>query len=182
MDSALEDSLAGRWAASVHALVRRELGTLAREVAAYPDDATVWALPPGAPNSAGTLVQHCCGNLRHFIGATLGDTGYVRQRDAEFSERGASRAALLALLETTREDVDATFARLDPAQLTRRYPIELVHGHADTGDWLTHLVTHLAYHVGQVDYHRRLVTGDGHGVDAVNTKGVATWRPTDAAG
>ena len=71
-------------------LLRRELAALRRSVEAYPDDASVWALPPGVPNSAGTLVLHCAGNLRHFLGAVLGGDGYRRDRDAEFARRGVT--------------------------------------------------------------------------------------------
>lgn len=164
------------WRASLHALILRDLDTLARELDAYPDDASVWLLPPGLPNSAGTLVLHLCGNLRHFIGATLGDTGYVRQRDAEFSTRDVDRTTLRALLAEARRDIDHTFAQLDPDRLTERYPLEVLGGHVEVGDWITHVATHLAYHLGQVDYHRRLVTGQGTGVDAVKSQAVSSWR------
>ncbi|MCU0648545.1 MAG: DUF1572 domain-containing protein [Gemmatimonadaceae bacterium] len=169
------------WSATVRSLLLRDLDALAREVRAYPDDATPWVLPAGVPNSAGTLVQHCCGGLRHFIGAVLGDTGYVRTRDREFSDRGATREALLALIASAREEVDRTLGAIDDARLHERYPIEVAHGEADTGPWITHLVSHVAYHLGQVDYHRRLVTGDGTGVDAVNGRAVATWRALEVS-
>jgi len=74
----------------------RDLRTLAAELDAYPDDASVWACPPGIPNAAGTLVLHVAGNLRHFVGARMGGTGYVRDRAAE---RGLFLGAL-------RVDVD----------------------------------------------------------------------------
>ncbi|MCU0635269.1 MAG: DinB family protein [Gemmatimonadaceae bacterium] len=177
----MDSSALSPWAATVRSLLVRDLEALAREVRAYPDDATPWALPTGVPNSAGTLVQHCCGGLRHFVGAVLGETGYVRTRDREFSDRDAPREALLALIATTREEVDRTLAAVDDARLHAPYPIEVAHGSALTGPWLTHLVSHVAYHLGQVDYHRRLVTGDGTGVDAVNGRAVATWRALEEA-
>jgi hypothetical protein len=149
----------------------RELDTLADELRAYPDDATVWALPAGAPNSAGTLVLHLVGNLRHFIGATLGTTGYVRQRELEFSTRDLPRAELLALIATTRGEVTATLAALDFDVLGAPYPLVLPGAdpsvRVPAGRFLVHLVSHLGYHLGQVDYHRRLVTGDARSVGAL---------------
>lgn len=151
----------------------RDLDTLAAELAAYPDDASVWVLPPGAPNSAGTLTLHLAGNLRHFIGATIGHTGYVRQRDLEFSTRDVPRSELLALIATTRSEVDATLARLDDSVLDAPYPLPLPptspdHGKVvPTSRFLVHLAVHLGYHLGQVDFHRRLSTGDGTSVGAM---------------
>jgi hypothetical protein len=169
-------STATAWRDSVRALILRDLDTLARQLDAYPDDATVWVLPPGLPNSTGTLILHLCGNLRHFVGATLGDTGYVRQRDAEFSTRDIDRATLRALLADTRQAVAGTIARLDAQRVGDRYPLEVLKGHVDVGDWITHLATHLAYHLGQVDYHRRIVTGQSAGVDAVKSQAVSSWQ------
>ena len=151
----------------------RDLDSLADEIAAYPDDATVWALPAGAPNSGGTLALHLVGNLRHFVGAILGKCGYQRQREVEFSTRDLPRAELLALIATARSEVADTLATLDPAALDADYPLRLPFsapedGHiVPTGRFLVHLASHLAYHLGQVDYHRRLVTGDVKGVGAI---------------
>jgi uncharacterized damage-inducible protein DinB len=158
---------------AIRRCVRRDLDTLAAELAAYPDDAAVWALPAGAPNSAGTLTLHLAGNLRHFIGASFGHTGYLRQRELEFSTRDLPRAELLALIATTRDEVEATFAALDASILDAPYALPLPPTSPDhdrvvpTGRFLVHLATHLSYHLGQVDFHRRLTTGDGTSVGAM---------------
>ena len=144
----------------------REIDGLARQVALYPDDESLWRQVPGCPNSGGNLALHLAGNLRHFIGARLGNTGYVRNRDAEFSSRGMSRQEVLTLVAAARSDVSATLASLDEAALAA--PTALP-GPGDrvssTGLWLTHLCAHLGYHLGQIDYHRRTVTGDATGAD-----------------
>ena len=158
---------------AVRRFILRDLDTLAAEIAAYPDDVAVWALPAGAPNSAGTLTLHLVGNLRHFIGASFGHTGYVRQRELEFSTRDVPRAALLALIAKTRKEVDATLAALDEAVIDAPYSIPLPptspdHGRiVPTGRFFVHLAVHLGYHLGQVDFHRRLTTGDGTSVGAI---------------
>jgi hypothetical protein len=152
----------------VRRTILRELQAMEREIAAYPDDETPWIMVPGVPNSGGTLALHCAGNLRHFIGTVLGGTGYVRDRDAEFTQRDLPRAAAIAELQAASHDVDRTLRRLPPAALASPYPEPSADGPMDTGMMLVHLATHLAYHLGQVDLHRRVVTGDASGVGAVS--------------
>lgn len=140
-------------------LYLRDLATLRREIALYPDDATPWQLLPGMPNSGGTLTLHLAGNLRHFIGATLGGTGYVRDRESEFSWRNLSRTQLVELIDETRAELEKTLQKLDPAMLDATYPLELAGRKLTTRLFLFHLLDHLALHLGQLDYHRRVVTG-----------------------
>ena len=66
-------------------LYERDLNKLKDEIAAYRGDADLWVAAQGTANSAGNLCQHLTGNLKHFIGAILGESDYVRDRDAEFS-------------------------------------------------------------------------------------------------
>lgn len=143
-------------------------------MAAYPDDGTVWKVPPGIANSAGTLVLHLCGNLRHFVGAVLGGTGYVRDRDLEFSRRDVTRGELTKELAAAQSDVAKTFSQLDQAALDRPYPQPVGGATVDTADFLVHLIAHLGYHLGQVDYHRRLVTGSNTTVGTVAPKELAS--------
>ena len=136
----------------------RDLASVKAEILAYPDDATPWAMPAGAPNCGGTLVLHIAGNLRHFIGAGLGHTGYVRNRDAEFSTRGVTRTDLAALIDITAADVAIGMRAATDEALAA--PITVVTFTLPVGRALLHLAIHLGYHLGQLDYHRRLVTGD----------------------
>ncbi len=141
-------------------LISRELDALAREIRLYPDDGSPWTIVPGCPNSGGNLTLHLVGNLRHFIGAGLGKTGYVRNRDAEFGTRGGvSRDELLTLIDQANVDVAATFAKLEPSVLTELY-VAPGDRKIETGLFLMHLAVHLGYHLGQIDYHRRTVTGN----------------------
>jgi hypothetical protein len=144
----------------------RDLEALRRELRAYPDERLLWAAPSGVPNSAGTLALHLCGNLRHFVGAQLGRTGYVRDRDAEFADRDVPLAELERAIDGTRADIEATL-RGGAIDLDAEYPLEVAGVRLSTRTFLFHLVSHLAYHLGQIDYHRRLVTGGSEGVGAV---------------
>jgi uncharacterized damage-inducible protein DinB len=162
---------------AVAAILDRDLQALAREVKAYPDDGALWQLPEGVTNSAGTLVLHLTGNIQHFLGARLADTGFVRDRPAEFSTRGVPRAALLRQIEAARSAVRSAAEKVTDEALGRDFP-EVVGGvRVATGEYLIHLVDHFGYHLGQVDYHRRLVTRDSRGVDAIRTSELATARP-----
>jgi len=148
----------------------RELRALDREMAAYPDDGSVWTTPAGAPNSAGTLALHLAGNLRHFIGATLGGTDYKRDRDAEFSTRGLSREELRAIINDAIDELTRAFETMTDEQLDAEYPLPIQDRKFRTSDYLVHLAVHLSYHLGQIDYHRRLSTPSSESVDTVSPK------------
>lgn len=145
----------------------RDLAGFALELDAYPDDASVWTLPVGVRNSTGTLTLHGCGNLRHFIGAVLGKSGYVRDRDAEFALRGLPRVELEMLIAVTRDEIARALDQLDSDLLSRDYPLPVGKVTLSTGQFLVHLATHLTYHLGQADMHRRVVTGQENGVGTV---------------
>lgn len=162
---------------SLTAILRRDLRALAREVESYPDDATPWALLPGLPNSAGALIRHVCGNLQHFIGAELGRSGYRRDRAAEFGAPPVSRAALLALLSETESMLHRTLPALTAARMAAAYPQPVAGTRLVTGDFLIHLAGHCAFHLGQVDYHRRAVTGEGGSIGPTAIPELASARP-----
>jgi hypothetical protein len=153
---------------SLRILYARDIDTLRAEVELYPEDELLWHEVPGYPNPGGNLVLHLVGNLRHFIGAQLGGTGYVRDREAEFATKGLSRTQLQNGISLASAEVVRTLSGLDPARLNEPFPLP-AHGKSVlTGLWLVHLSTHLAFHLGQLDYHRRVVTGDGKGAGAVS--------------
>ena len=153
---------------TIRHVLARDLRALAREVDAYPDDDALWRTAPGITNSAGTLALHLAGNLEHFIGAVLGGTGYVRDRDAEFSTRDLTRAEARGRIEAAAKSVDATLAQLESAQWEAEYPAPVGGRKLGTGVFLVHLATHLAYHLGQIDYHRRMVVASPDTVDAMS--------------
>ncbi len=145
----------------------RDAATLRDEVLAYPDEKQIWAMPPGIRNPAGSLLLHLCGNLQHFVGAQYGKTGYVRNRDAEFSRRDVSRKDLLAECDAALDAVKRGFAGLTDEALSKPYPVQLGGVTLTTGLALLHMATHLAYHLGQIDYHRRIVTGEYGAIKAL---------------
>jgi hypothetical protein len=167
---------------TVAALLERELRALQREIAAYPSDAHVWQVPPGLPNSGGTLALHAAGNLMHFVGAVLGGTGYVRDRDAEFARRNVSARELSHMLADAEATVRRVLDALPDESFETPYPVPVAGRRINTGEFLGHLATHLAYHLGQVDYHRRVVTGDATGVGAVSPVELPSAVPVESSG
>lgn len=145
----------------------RDLRALAREVAAYPDDAAVWRDVPGLPNSAGVLARHLAGNIRHYVGTALGGGAYVRDRADEFAARGLPRSAIVAEVEAARAEVERVIPGLTAAQLDADLPVPVGGHRVGTRRFLLHLGAHLAYHLGQVDYHRRLVATGAGSVNAM---------------
>ncbi len=146
--------------AEVTAVMVRDLDGFRSQVELYPDDAALWQVMAGCPNTGGTLALHAAGNLRHYIGARLGKTGYVRNREEEFSARDLPRAEVLSRIQAAQSEVGETLQNLDASSLDFAYPEKVGGRKFSTGLYLIHLSTHLAYHLGQIDYHRRAVTGD----------------------
>ncbi|HZL84935.1 MAG TPA: DinB family protein [Candidatus Krumholzibacteria bacterium] len=154
----------------------RELRTLQAEIGAYPREADLWRVVPGISNPGGNLALHLCGNLQHYIGARLGNSGYVRDRAAEFSQRDVSRAEILRLVDMTIASVTAVLSRLDACALEADFP-EAVGGFTvKTAEFLAHLASHLAYHLGQIDYHRRMTTQSPTTASAVPVAALASAR------
>ncbi|MEO7985786.1 MAG: DUF664 domain-containing protein [Gemmatimonadales bacterium] len=161
----------------VAALLDRELRTLQREVESYPEDSQLWEAVPGMANTAGTLVLHLAGNVRFFIGAVLGGTGYVRHRDVEFSRRDVRRTELLAEIAAARADLARAFTTMKDETLPAEYPEVITGMRVNSVEYLLHLLTHFAYHLGQLDTHRRIVTGNAASVGAVRPAELASARP-----
>jgi len=138
-------------------LYERDLAKLRTEIESYSNEADLWKTSEGISNSGGNLCQHLTGNLQHFFGAVLGGTGYARNRDAEFASKGTTKADLLADIDVAEKSVKETLEKLSDEDFAKTYPIEVFGQPMTTGYFLTHLATHLNYHLGQINYHRRLL-------------------------
>jgi hypothetical protein len=121
----------------------------------------LWRVGPGIANSAGTLGLHLEGNLREFVGRQLGGHDYVRDRPAEFNTRGVAQAELVGRAEALADTIPPVIASLDAQTLDAPYPQDAFGRGMSTRQFLLHLYGHLNYHLGQIDYLRRLTTGEG---------------------
>jgi uncharacterized damage-inducible protein DinB len=141
----------------LQALFNRDLEKLKTELLLYKSEESIWLTDKDISNSAGNLSLHLVGNLKTFVGVQLGNSDYIRNRDLEFSAKGIARDELLKMIDETKELVDGTLANLDENRLQDDFPIIVFKEKTSIEYMLIHLATHLAYHLGQVNYHRRLL-------------------------
>lgn len=142
---------------SIHEIMIRDLNKLQQEISQYDTPERIWQTEGEIKNSAGNLCLHLCGNLQHFIGAVFGKSGYVRNRDAEFSTRNLPTEKLLDQIQAAKKAISDTLPLLNDAALDQDYPERVFADSMTTRHFLIHLTAHLGYHLGQVNYHRRLV-------------------------
>lgn len=144
---------------NIRVIAMRDLHDVRKEIELYPDDEAIWTPAPGINNPGGTLALHLAGNMHHFIGAVLGTSSYVRDRDAEFSTRGLTRAEVMQRLDDAIVAVDQSLRQLSDDDLAKPFPERSGDFDLLTGQFLIHCLAHLNYHLGQLDYHRRIITG-----------------------
>lgn len=138
-------------------LFKRDLKKLKLEVSTYKNENNLWVLENHIYNTAGNLCLHIVGNLNHFVGSVLGNTGYVRMRDLEFSLKDIPKETLIKQVDDTILMIEKTLSNLTLDKLDEQYPLMVFKEPMTTEFFLAHLTTHLSYHLGQINYHRRLI-------------------------
>jgi len=154
-------------------LLVRDLEGFQREVELFPSDELLWETAPGVTNSAGNLALHVAGNLQHYVGAVLGQTGYVRKRELEFGQRSGTRAEAVRELGQAIDVVRRVLPTVSPEVLRNAYPEAVGGVTPPTGRFLMHLAVHLAFHLGQAGYLRRLLTGENRSAGPVSVQALA---------
>lgn len=140
----------------LHILFQRDLARLVNEISLYKKESQLWLPVPGISNPGGNLCLHLIGNLNTYIGKELGGTGYIRNREAEFTDRGLPRDVLLQQVEQTAAMLRGVFTGLDESLCGLPYPAKVFDYEMTTGYFLLHLLAHFSYHLGQINYHRRI--------------------------
>jgi hypothetical protein len=135
----------------------RDLDKLIEEINLYKNENDIWKTKEGINNSAGNLVLHLLGNLNHFIGKTLGNSDYVRKRDEEFSLKNIPREKLISDLNSLKETIKNTLPKLSDEDLKKDFPLKIRDESFSTENMLIYLLAHLNYHLGQVNYLRRMM-------------------------
>jgi hypothetical protein len=143
------------------ALFRRDLTRVIQQLNKFPDGPALWQLAPGVTNSAGNLALHLEGNLREFIGRQVGDVPYQRRREQEFAMKDVPVAELIERLEGVAELIPRVVGSLSDEALAAPHPTQGMVNCASTQQFLLHLLAHLSYHLGQIDYLRRFLTHSG---------------------
>jgi len=142
---------------SILYLFDRDLNKLKEEIELYSKEENLWIIDQNISNSAGNLSLHLIGNLKTYIGAELGDTGYIRERELEFSLKNISRTELLKAIDETKAIVNQALEKLTETDLQKEYTLIKNYPFKTTYHLLIHLTVHLGYHLGQINYHRRLL-------------------------
>lgn len=142
---------------SLKSLYSRDLNKLKTEIESYRHESSIWKTDKNIANSAGNLCLHLVGNLNTYFGTELGKTGYIRNRELEFSLKDVPRAELIEKVVATLSMVDDVLNSLTSEDLEKEYPLVIFEDKMTTGYFLIHLITHLDYHLGQINYHRRLL-------------------------
>jgi uncharacterized damage-inducible protein DinB len=145
---------------TLKSLFNRDLNRLKKEIESYTSEEKIWIIDKQIANSSGNLCLHIAGNLNTYIGKELGGINYIRNRDQEFSLRNIPRSELVDKITGTIAMVDQVLSQLDESELSKEYPLFVLDTRTSTEYMLVHLATHLAYHLGQVNYHRRLLDGE----------------------
>lgn len=138
-------------------IYHRDLLKLKSEIEAYQNEDVMWQVVAGISNSGGNLCLHLIGNLNTYIGKDLGHVPYERNRPMEFSEKNVPKSELLRKIDATIEVVIATLESLEQSDLTEDFPYVVLETIKSKEYMLIHLATHLSYHIGQINYHRRIV-------------------------
>lgn len=135
----------------------RDLKQLKVEIDLYKNENKIWFVENEISNSAGNLCLHLIGNLNTYIGNVFGKTDYIRNRPQEFSLKNISKADLILKIEATQVVVEEALNKIKEDELLIDYPLLVFENKTSTEYMLIHLTTHLAYHLGQINYHRRLL-------------------------
>jgi hypothetical protein len=134
-----------------------DLNNLITEIRLYKNEENIWRIEKNISNSAGNLTLHLIGNLHTFIGKEIGKTNYIRNRELEFTQKKVPRIELINSISATLEMVKKSLLSITNEELKNDYPI-LKFSKVETNEYLlVHLIKHLAYHLGQINYHRRLL-------------------------
>lgn len=141
---------------SYHKLFERDLTKLREEIGLYKNDNQLWAIKAEIKNSGGNLALHLCGNLQTYIGLILGGYEYTRDRLYEFSAKHLPREKVIDEIDQTKKVVLSTLIKLSTEELEKKYPKEELGFPMTNAYFILHLICHLNYHLGQINYHRRL--------------------------
>lgn len=138
-------------------LFNRDISKLEQEISLFNNEKNLWEVRSGIENSSGNLCLHLIGNLNHFIGSLIGESGYVRDRKSEFENKNVSKDEFLKMITKTREVVEASLQHFDKNSLKSIYPIRVFEEEMSYEFFLIHLISHLNYHLGQINYLRRIL-------------------------
>ncbi|PZX56856.1 uncharacterized protein DUF1572 [Algoriphagus ratkowskyi] len=138
-------------------LFERDIKRMKLEISAYLKEENLWKVDQNITNSAGNLCLHLIGNMSHYVGKEIGGFDYIRDREMEFAGKNVPKSELIAMIEKLENVITASLEGLDEGMLKKDYPLEVFGSMMSHNYFLIHLFGHFSYHLGQINYHRRLL-------------------------
>lgn len=137
-------------------LFARDFEKLETEIFEYQAPDNLWAKGGNIKNSGGNLALHLAGNLEHYLGSTFLNSGYKRDRSFEFNGK-VNLDELIRRVRAAKQVVQQTLQQLSPSDFDDYFPLKPF-GYEMTNEFFfMHLYSHFTYHLGQINYHRRLL-------------------------
>lgn len=143
---------------SIAEILERDLTRVIDEINQFSKDENIWRITGTIKNSAGNLALHVAGSVNHFVGAILGKSSYQRNRDFEFAAKNLPTTDILHELQAAIDAVRVTMPQVEESNLRNEFPVKLGETFMTVQHFLIHLVSHVNYHLGQINYIRRLNT------------------------
>lgn len=139
------------------ALFDRDIDKVKVEVETFMDERNLWVTTETIRNPVGNLCLHLTGALNHFIGSVLGNIDYVRNYEEEFISKNIPREQLISGLNSAKMVVRNTLLHMSDADFHKIFPKKMQEKEVSVYWFLTHLLTHVNYHLGQINYLRRMI-------------------------
>lgn len=138
-------------------ILERDLNKVIQEIHVFQREESLWILEGNINNTAGNLVLHIAGAVNHFIGKVIGKNEYVRKREQEFSEKFIPKEELIENILQAIATIKKYLPLLQDKDMEKDFPEKIGGRKMTIGFFLVHLVSHINYHLGQINYHRRIL-------------------------
>lgn len=139
-------------------LYTREIDKLKNEVLNFESDEQLWKTPEPQITPAGNTCLYLAGTLQHYIGNIMGDSGYIRNKEAEMKARNVPRERLLEEIDNTKQVVIDTLEQISKTELQKVFPTNEFEEPITTEFYLIHLLKNVGFHVGQISVLRQLAS------------------------
>ena len=137
-------------------ILERDLKKVIHEINQYEDEKSLWTIRGEIKNSSGNLALHIAGAVHHFIGSVLGNNGYIRNREREFSDKNIETSVIINQLNKAIEILKEVLNKMTDEDIEREFPEKPGGNTMTVGFFLIHFISHINYHLGQINYNRRI--------------------------
>lgn len=137
-------------------LYSRELDRFKNEILAFENDELPWKMADGLNITAGNICLSLCGSLQHNIGNMIGDSGYIRNKEAEQKAKNITRERLVEEIENAKGIVVNTLEEISKSDLLKIFPSKEFEEPITTEYFLIHQLSQLSFSIGQISILRNV--------------------------